>query len=82
MFRKFTLTLAALATLGLAGLVSTEASALKFHPHKHHHHHHRHFGWGGHFGPGYGFYGAGYGPECYIVKKHTPWGIKYRRICY
>ncbi len=78
MFRKLTLTLAALASLGIAGLAPTGASAgHKWHPHKHHH-----FGWKGHFGPGYGFYGIGYAPECYVVRKHTPWGVKFRRICY
>lgn len=80
MIRKSMLALTAIAALGAAALAPTSASAWGF---KGHH------GWGHHWGPGFGFYGAGYGvryvdlgPDCYYVKRMTRSGtVKLIKVC-
>ena len=75
MFRKSLLALAAVAALG--ALSSTEASAgwgkfgFGWHGHWHGHHFHK---------PYWGY--AGYGYNCFVVKKYTPWGVKFKKVCY
>jgi hypothetical protein len=72
MLRKTVIALAALAALGSAALAPTAASAhgFKF----------RH-GFG--FGPHWGFYGGPhYFPSnCTIVKKFTPFGVRFIKVC-
>ncbi|MCC8941430.1 hypothetical protein H8A99_34590 [Bradyrhizobium sp. Arg68] len=78
MFRKVTLALATVATLGAAALAPTAASAKPFgwgfHPHHHHY-------WGPGFGIGVGFVDSG----CYVTRLVlTPYGYRYRtvNVCY
>ena len=79
MIRKSMIALAAVATLGVAALAPTSASAWGFkHPHwGWGHHHHWHGGWG--------FYGPRYinvGPDCYYVKRYTRSGnVKLIKVC-
>ena len=78
MFRKLTLAIATVATLGAIALAPTAASA-------------KPFGWGGgfhhhHWGPGFGigFVGGGY-ESCYVTRPVlTQFGYRYRTInvCY
>ncbi|QOZ27887.1 hypothetical protein [Bradyrhizobium sp. CCBAU 51753] len=78
MFRKVTLALATVATLGAVALAPTAASAKPFgwgfHPHHHHY-------WGPGFGIGVGFVDSG----CYVTRLvMTPYGYRYRtvNVCY
>jgi hypothetical protein len=77
MFRKSLLALAAVAALG--ALSSTEASAgwgkFKFGWHG---------GWGHHhfYKPYWGYAGYGGGYNCFVVKKYTPWGVKFKKVCH
>lgn len=89
MIRKIAFTLAAVAALGTASLVTSTTEASAGWKHKHHHHHHGH-GHGHWRGGGFGFYGgpvyaAGYGYGCYVRRVvATPWGPRVRRVnvCY
>jgi hypothetical protein len=76
MLRKTLIALGAVAVLGAAALAPTSASA---------------FG-GGKFGGGFKhkhFFGPGFGygyptylyNDCYWVKKYTPFGIKFVKVC-
>ena len=79
MFRKSLLALAAIAALGAGALSSTEASAgwgkFKFGWHG---------GWGHHhfYKPYWGYAGYGGGYNCFVVKKYTPWGVKFKKVCH
>jgi hypothetical protein len=70
MLRKTIMTLTAVAALGAAALAPTSASAhgWKFKPH---------FGWG--YAPSYSYIVPG--PSCYMVKKVTPFGFKFVKVC-
>ncbi|MEN3346539.1 MAG: hypothetical protein V7632_174 [Bradyrhizobium sp.] len=78
MFRKVTLALATVATLGAAALAPTAASAKPFGWGFHPHHHF----WGGPgLGIGVGFVDSG----CYVTRLvMTPYGYRYRtvNVCY
>jgi hypothetical protein len=70
MLRKTIIALTALAALGSAALVPSAASAHGakfFHPHG--------FGWGAYGGPSYVV------SDCYWVKKYTPFGVKFVKVC-
>jgi hypothetical protein len=80
MFRKSLLALAAVAALGAGALSSTEASAKwggkwggGWHGGWHGHHHF--------YKPYWGYAGYGYGYNCFFVKKYTPWGVKFKKVC-
>jgi hypothetical protein len=79
MFRKSLLALTAIAALGAAALSPTTASAgwgkkWGWHGHWHgHHHFHK---------PYWGYAAYGYGYKCFFVKKYTPWGVKFKKVCY
>jgi hypothetical protein len=92
MLRKLSLVAVAAASLGVAALAPTSASAWDGHGWGGGWHHGRHGGWGGpRFfvgGPGYYGYGAyagyGYG-GCYVRRLvPTPWGPRWRLVnrCY
>ncbi|MBR0693537.1 hypothetical protein JQ553_09940 [Bradyrhizobium lablabi] len=74
MFRKVTLALATVATIGAAALAPTAVSA-------------KPFGWGGHpqhhhfWGPGFGI-GIGFvSSSCYVSRLVlTPYGYRYRTV--
>jgi hypothetical protein len=70
MLRKTIMALTAVAALGTAALAPTSASAhgWKFKPH---------FGWG--YAPSYSYIVPG--PSCYVVKKVTPFGFKFVKVC-
>ena len=76
MFRKSLLALAAVAALGAGALSSTEASAgwgkfgIGWHGGWYGHHHFYKPYWG------YSSYG-----HCFFVKKYTPWGVKFKKVC-
>ena len=71
MLRKTVLALAAIATLSAAALAPTAAAAGGKFWHKHHH------------GLGFGFgYPSYVSPvDCYWVKKFTPFGVKFVKVC-
>ena len=90
MLRKLSLGLVAAASLGIAALAPTSASAWYGGWHGGGWHHHG-WGWGGPRiivgGPAYydGGYGYGYGGGCYARRLvATPWGPRWRLInrCY
>jgi len=73
MFRKMTLALATVATLGAIALAPTAASAKPFGWGGGFHHHH-------HWGPGFGIGFVGY-DGCYISRPvPTPFGVRYRLV--
>jgi hypothetical protein len=89
MFRKLSLVAVAAASLGVAALAPTSASAWGGHGGWHGggwHHGGFHRGWGGprFFAGGYGG-GYGYGGGCYVRQLvGTPWGPRWRLVnrCY
>jgi hypothetical protein len=89
MLRKLSLIAVAAASLGMAALAPTSASAFGGHVGGHGWQGGWHGGWGGpRFyagGPGYYGYGYGYGGGCYVRRLvPTPWGPRWRLInrCY
>jgi hypothetical protein len=85
--KKFALAFAAVASLGLAALTPSAASAGGFHHHGHHHGFHGHFHHGFHGGPrvfiGGPVYAGGYG--CTVRRLvPTPHGLRWRWVnrCY
>jgi hypothetical protein len=72
MLRKSIIALAAVAMLGGVALAPTTASAGW---RVHHGHHYHGWGWRVFAGPRY------FPADCYWVKKYTPFGVKFIRVC-